>query len=185
VALIATPQAQATNSSVWLEMEGRHVLWGCGPNHATRLRIKASGGLATVMLGLRAAQSASDGLLQINDGSGWKDFTDPTSVTITNGRKTVGIRAKTSAQIRACGAMGNDSAAVLGLGNYRVTSLQITKGERWVFEIKPADDQNVIGSIYGGTETRPGVNRNYGLKAPGIGIWVVVSGFRPQHGCSS
>jgi len=189
VAMVLMPaavHAQATSSSVWLEMEGRHVLWGCGPNHETALRIKASGGSATVDLGLRDAQSAAATLLEINDGSGWKPFADPTAVTITNGRKTVRIRAKPNAMIRAFGAGGNKSAALLGLGNYRLTSLRITKGERWVFEIDPADDQTVIGQTYGGIENLSGGgSRNYGPQAPGIGVWVVVSGFRPQHGCAS
>jgi len=186
---LAATAAMATGSSVWLEgPEGRRVLLGCGPNHETRLRIKASGGSATVDLGLRDAQSASANLLEINDGSGWKPFTDPTTVTITNGRKTVRVRAKSNAMIRAFGAGDNKSAALLGLDNYGVNStpFTISKGERWVFEIDPAPGQKVIGQTYGGTETRPGVNRNYGPKAPGIGIWAVVPEWRPQSmvGCS-
>jgi len=180
---------QATNSSVWLELEGRHVLLGCGPNHETALRIKASAGSATVMLGLRDAQSAAASLLEINDGSSWKPFTDPTSVKITNGRKTVRVRAKHDAIIRKFGEKGNQSAALLGLGNYGVNStpFTITKGERWVFEIDPADSQKVIGSTYGGTENLSGGRRrNYGPQEPGIGIWVVVPEWRPQPmiGCA-
>jgi len=187
---LAATAVQATSSSVRLELEGRRVLLGCGPNHETALRIKASAGSATVMLGLRDAQSAAASLLQINDGSGvWNPFTDPTTVTITNGRKTVGVRAKASAIIRKFGEMGNQSAALLGLGNYGVNStpFTITKGERWVFEIDPADSQKVIGSTYGGTENLSGgVKRNYGPQEPGIGIWVVVPEWRPQPmiGCA-
>jgi len=179
---------QATNSRGWLEPEGRHVLLGCGPNHETALRIKASAGSATVMLGLRDAQSAAASFLEINDGGNWKTFNDPTSVKITNGRKTVRVRAKHNATIRAFGDGGNQSAALLGLGNYGVSSapFTITKGERWVFEIDPANDHKVIGQTYGGTETRSGATLNYGTRAPGIGIWVVVPEWRPQPmiGCA-
>jgi len=92
------------------------------------------------------------------------------------------------ATIRAFDESGNKSAALLGLGNYGVGSrpFTISKGERWVFEIKAAPGQKVIGQTYGGTETRPGVNRNYGPRAPGIGVWVVVPEWRPSSmvGCS-
>jgi len=214
--LTATPAlAQSSGSNVWLE-GGRATLWGCGSNYETTLRIRASGGRfyclsqhqrstwspghpgrdifkcesASVTLRLRSGVSASGNLLQVSDEPGrWIDFDSGTLVlTITHGLKTIGVRAKAGATIPVIGTR-KERLGLRGWQTNTANAFFFSRAERWVFELQDNSGKGdyIGGQTYGGIETLPGGRTiNYGTRSPGIGIWVMVPGWRnsTQHGFS-